>query len=463
MERRINVETLDVTKSAKRIIKYGLVGLVALSTAIGGAAYNYQHRNDTIQLNNAKVNGTMVSVRVLTNGKIKELTKSDGDEVKAGEVIAKIEASVTEEQIEQLEKVLDLAKQNYAKLEVGQMVKVAVQKPKVKTVQVPTPSSQRPQRSTVRSNRNAPATVEALEERKNRMELLYEMGAISRKQLEEARREYAAAKAAGTSSTTTPSTNLVPQFSTTTEIEYETEYVDQLQPTPPEVLKAAQLAIKQAELSLNVAKQEAQQTEIVAPVNGTIFYGVEVDEEVKAGDVISRIGDNNELWVESEVTEDQFNKIPLGKLVSYVINGNKVTGTVIDKIAPSDEEENKEPEEKPLENFEPTPESAPADTPNTPQENTQTSMLLNKYNGVGGPEPENNSETPAENNSAQPATENQSEEKAADSAQSTEQPSAESEEPEKKDKYIIKFSLPVDRNFECKPNMAVTVMIRDIR
>ena len=102
------METLDITKSAKRIIKYGLVGLVALSTAIGGAAYNYQHRNDTIQLNNAKINGTMVSVRVLTNGKIKELTKSDGDEVKAGEVIAKIEASVTEEQIQQLENAVEL-------------------------------------------------------------------------------------------------------------------------------------------------------------------------------------------------------------------------------------------------------------------------------------------------------------------------------------------------------------------
>ena len=66
------LKTLDITKNAKRLIKYGLIGLIALSTAVGGAAFNYQHRNDSISLNNAKVNGTMISVRVLTDGKIKE-------------------------------------------------------------------------------------------------------------------------------------------------------------------------------------------------------------------------------------------------------------------------------------------------------------------------------------------------------------------------------------------------------
>ena len=89
----------------------------------------------------------MVSMRVLTNGKVKELTKADGDEVKAGDVIAKIEVSVTEEQIEQLEKAVDLAKSNYAQLQVGQMVKVPVRKPKIKTVQVPRPSTQPAQSS----------------------------------------------------------------------------------------------------------------------------------------------------------------------------------------------------------------------------------------------------------------------------------------------------------------------------
>ena len=76
----------DITKTVKRFIKYGLICVIAVSTAIGGAAFNYQNRNHIIKIDNAKVAGTMVSVRVLTNGKVKELIKADGDEVKAGDI-----------------------------------------------------------------------------------------------------------------------------------------------------------------------------------------------------------------------------------------------------------------------------------------------------------------------------------------------------------------------------------------
>ena len=50
--------------------------------------------------------------------------------------------------------------------------------------------------------------------------------------------------------------------------------------------------------------------------------------------------------------------------------------------------------------------------------------------------------------------------------QSDNQPSTENiqeidnQNPELKDKFIIKFSLPTERNFECKPNMNVSVSIK---
>lgn len=319
----------DITKSAKRIIKYGLILLTIISVAIGGAAFKYNHRNDTLTIRDARVAGTMVSTRVLTNGKVKELLKSDGDEVKAGDVIAKIEVSVTEEQIEQLENAVELAKTNYAQLQVGQMVKVPIRKPKIKTPQ-PVQITQ-PQQSQSKPSKS----LEALEERKNRMELLFEMGAISRREMEAAQKEYELAKAAQSASEPIQQAQQVAQ----PEIEYEIEYVEQLQPTPPEVLNGAQLAIKQAELSLNVARQESQQTDVVAPVDGTIYYSVAVDDEVNAGDVVARVGDNHEQWLEAEVDESQFEKITLGKLVNYTIEGQHFTGTVIEKIEPVVEEE----------------------------------------------------------------------------------------------------------------------------
>ncbi len=430
------METIDITNKTKRIIKYGLVGLIALSTAVGCAAFNYKHSEDSISINNARVAGTMVSVRVLTNGKVKSLTKSDGDEVKAGDVIAKIEVSVTEEQIQQLENAVDLAKKNYAQLQVGQMVKVPVRKPKIKTVQTPAPTVQYRSSS---GSKKSPANLAALEERKNRMELLYEMGAVSRKEMEAAVKEYELAKAAANSASEEPVVEVPQSPQVTQEIEYDIEYVDQLQPTPPEILRGAELAIKQAELSLNVARQEAQQTEIIAPVDGTIYYSVEVDEEINAGDVAARVGDSNELWLEAELTESQFNKISLGKLVSYVIDGNNLTGTVIEKIEPVAEEEiNAEELTSPaISNNE----TALAVIP--PETQTDSTAPNEQPNGLNNSEIEQNQES-----------------KTNEAATESNNSSDTGGNPNLKDKYIVKFSLPSVRYFECKPNMNVAVKVK---
>ena len=424
--------TIDITDKVKILIKYGFVILIALSVLIGGATFSYSHPADTVKINNARISGTMVSMRVLTKGKIKELTKADGDEVKAGDVIAKIEVSVTEDQIQELEKAVETAKANYAQLQIGQMVKVPVRKPKVKPVQAPPAQTSTSKKST--------KSLAALEERKNRLELLYEMGAVSRKEMEAAAKEYELAKAAAETSATAPaapSTN-------PNEIEYEIEYIEQLQPTPPEVLNGAQLAIKQAELSLNVAKQEAQQTDVVSPINGTIYYSVEVDEEVNAGDVVARVGDSNELWLEAEVTESQFDKISLGKLVSYTIDGNNLTGTVTEKIAPS-------PKEEPVtENVEPTKTAETVDSANS----AETVETVKTPETAGNVETTETSETdkPA---AADPSTPNDTPTVTMDPEQFKKD-----ENPALKDKYIIKFSLPAERDFDCKPNAVVPVTVK---
>ena len=143
-------------------------------------------------------------------------------------------------------------------------------------------------------------------------------------------------------------------------------------------MAGAAQAIKQAEISLNAAKQEARETDVIAPVSGTIYYGVEVEQTLSAGDSVSRIGDSRELWIEAEVTEEVFNKIPLGKLASYMIDGKEIFGTVTEKIKPNvnaTPEENQEPVELPEI---PATENAPAaligDNPpaeNKPTENPQ--------------------------------------------------------------------------------------------
>ena len=408
------MQKINLTSMAEKFIKFGLVGLILFSTVTGYAAFKYYHSANTIQISDAKISGTMVAVRAFTNGKVKELLFKDGDEVKAGDVIAKIEVSVTEEDLKQLENTVELAKTNYEELKRGQWVKIQVRRQK--PVAVPKTGS---------------ASLSSLEERANRMQELFEMGAVSATERDSAKKDLDNARAGipvpqKRNFAQTPQNDFVktplnanvlnasPEKKSVAvnipQMEEVVEYIEQFQPTPPEVLEGAERAIKQAELSLNVARETAQQTEILAPVDGVIYYSAEVDKELNAGDAVAKIGDNAELWIEAEVDENIFEKISLGKLVEYVVNGQNLTGTVTEKIAPGDVEKNQSEETPALENL--------------PDKNLETQ--------------------PAENPTAEnpPTEENKTEELV-------------------NDKYILKISLPYAKNFECKPNDTATIKIKN--
>ncbi len=438
----------DITDKIKNIIRFGLATIILAAAVIGYGEYKYLNKDETIVIDDAKVAGTMVSVRVLANGKVKELLFEDGAEVKAGDVIARLEVAITEEEIQQLEETVQVARDNYATLSEGQWVKVPVQRERVTYPPAPPPTV---------SYSGSSGNLAKLEERANRMAELFDMGAVSAVQRDAARRAYESALAESQSATYEYSAAPAPI------IEYYTEYVDEFIATPQEVLDGAAQAIKQAELSLNVARQEARETDVIAPVSGAIYYGVEVEQELVAGDSVSRIGDSRELWIEAEVTEELFDKIPLGKLVSYSIDGKEIFGTVIEKIKPTPApvEEVQEPVELPEI---PTSENAPASLiGEQPEEirneelgisNEEDSATAEKIRTIINSVKENpqvvEAETEILNSPAQ------SEEKIRAIINSFK------ENPQAKpnDKFIIKISLPAERDFECRPNTKVTIKIK---
>lgn len=386
------METENITGKFKRWIFFGLMIPLACAAAIGYGAFKHYHSPEIIQIENAKVTGTLVSARTLVDGKISELLFEDGEEVKAGEVIARLEVEVNEEVIAQLEDTVALAKSNYEDLKLGQVVKVPVKRVRV----IPAAPS-----VTYVPGSGDSSALASLEERANRMSELYEMGAVSKVQRDSAIAAYENAKAASASS---------PVY-TQNEPTYveEIDYVDQWQPTPAAVLANAENAIKQAELSLNVALQEAQETEVTAPVSGAIYYSAESEKEIIAGNSIAKIGDSNELWLAAEVSEDIFNKIPLGKPVDYVLGRLNLSGTVIEKIVP-----NVPPDVTEIENL---PEWIP---PTEENPHPEFELLENEQNST-----ENLGNDAGYN-----------------------------------DKYILKFSLPTERDFDFKPNTTTTVKIK---
>ena len=479
------METIDISGKIKLLIKFGLILLLATAGAIGYGVFEHYHAFRELRIENAKVTGTMVSVRTLVNGKVSEFLFEDGDEVKAGDVIARLEISITEETIQQLENTVELARQNYEDLKQGQWVKVPVKR--LRAVQTPVTTS------TVCEGSSGSANLAALEERANRMKELFEMGAVSAVQRDAAIAAYENARNSSSSSS----------YYTENGISYETtyveeiEYVDEFQTTPPAVLIGAENAVKQAELSLNVALQEAQETEIIAPVDGTIYYSTELEKDLKAGEVIAKVGDSSELWLVAEVSEEIFNKVPLGKLVSYTIDGNNLNGIVIEKIAPDPVEEVPTEENLDAENNSATENStteSPAATENsnaennsttenavtdnpTPTENSATAENSTAYNffswittAYAEPANDESAETTAEPSTAESSatTENSTTENS-----TTENSAAENTPPQvsenqtdtppdelRNDKFLLRVSLPEERNFECKPNSTTTLKIR---
>ena len=299
---------VDITEKVQRVLKFGPIAILVLAVLCAGGVWMYQHHQKALTVYDANVASTMVSVKAKANGTITELVVQYGDHVAAGDVIAHVKADVTDEQIAQLEQNAELAKQNLAQVQKGQTITVPAS--------APAPSYQ--------SSGNSQAVANA-RARLNRMNELYEMGAVSAVQRDQAAADLAAAEA---SSAPAPSYSAAPARTIT-------------QAPHPEAVKQAELAVKQAEAALEHAKQDAQTTDIVAPVDGTVYFDGDATEgaTVKAGQALASIGDDADIWVEAKLSPAQKDSIRLGQFVSYTISGKKYEGTVTDIKDPKEQEE----------------------------------------------------------------------------------------------------------------------------
>ena len=295
---------VDVTEKAKNFIRFGLIGLIVLAALAGGGLYLYQHSNRGFVVSDAMVVGSESVITAKGDGKITEVLVQDGDYVEEGTVIARVESKITPEDIAQLEQNVQLAQQSYAQLQKG--TTTVAQAPAAPVV-----DSGAQQRAA-----NAYARMQ-------RMNELFSMGAISAAKRDEAAAAYAAAQAAANAA---PAVAAAPQ---TTVI-----------PTSPEVLKQAELQVKQAEIALANAKNDQQATEIVATASGVISLadGVAADSELKNEQEVARIQASNDAWLEAKLTENQAAKVRLGQFVNYEIDGHKLQGTVKDIAAPENDE-----------------------------------------------------------------------------------------------------------------------------
>ncbi len=292
-------------------MKYGLVGLILIAVLCAGGIYYYQHQHKYFNVYDAQVTSSLVAAKVHGNAVITEKVVEDGEHVEAGDVIAHVKSTVTDEQIANLEQTVALSQRNLDEVKKGQTVTVAVPSP------APAPAASAPRSS------GSSQSVASAESRMNRMNELFEMGAISAVQRDAAVSAYHAAVAAASSSApaaSAPSSSPAVRYQTTT------------QPPDPKAVQNAELQLKQAQTALDNAKQDAAETDIVAPVAGTVYYAQGIDEgsTVKAGEKVASVGNADDIWIEAKVSPDKAAKIRLGQFVSYEIEGHQLQGSVQD-------------------------------------------------------------------------------------------------------------------------------------
>lgn len=302
---------VDITKKVQYLMKYGLVGLILIAVLCAGGIYYYQHQHKYFNVYDAQVTSSLVAAKVHGNATITEKVVEDGEHVEAGDVIAHVQSTVTDEQIANLEQTVALSQRNLDEIKKGQTVTVAVPSP------APAPAASAPRSS------GSSQSVASAESRMNRMNELFEMGAISAVQRDAAVSAYHAAVAAASSSApaaSAPSSSPAVRYQTTT------------QPPDPKAVQNAELQLKQAQAALDNAKQDAAETDIVAPVAGTVYYAQGIDEgsTVKAGETVASVGNADDIWIEAKVSPDKAAKIRLGQFVSYEVEGHQLQGSVQD-------------------------------------------------------------------------------------------------------------------------------------
>ncbi|WP_425059303.1 Colistin resistance protein EmrA [Sporomusa carbonis] len=283
------VDTKANGKPKKLII--GLLIAFLSAGAVGGGWWWYENTR-YVSTDDARVGGTIVSVSPKIAGRITELLVKEGDRVKAGQIVAKIDPRDILAQKAQAEAALAAAKAHYEELTAGS----------------------RPQEiEQARSQaQQARANLDNAQKNYERVQKLYQEGAVSASQLDNADTAYQVAREA--LSAAMEKANLVEAGSR------------------EESIRAAAAQVKQAEAALEAANVMLDNTTVVSPVDGTVAVkSANAGEVVSAGQSIVTIADLNDVWVSARVEETKIGKIKVGQEVEYTVDGygdHKFTGTV---------------------------------------------------------------------------------------------------------------------------------------
>ena len=257
-----------------------LVAFVVIGILMGGGYWYYTTKY--VSTDDSRISGTIVTVSSKVTGKVAQLMVAEGDTVKAGQVLARIDPQDILAQKAQAEAVLAATKANYEQLINGSRPQ-EIQQARAAADQ-------------------AKANLDNASVNYERMSKLYRDGAISAAQRDNAQTSYQVAKEAFTAAS---------------------QALDlAITGAREETIRAAAAQVKQAEAALSVLNLTYGDTTIVSPVDGVVaLKSANAGEVVVLGQPLFNIVNSNDLWVNARIEETYIGKLKIGQLVEYTIDG----------------------------------------------------------------------------------------------------------------------------------------------
>lgn len=278
----------------QKLIMVLLFFFLAIGAAGGG--YWWYLSTKYVSTDDARISGTIVSVSAKIPGRIIEVLVKEGEQVKSGQVVARIDArEVVAQKAQALATVL-ATKAKYEELvagsrpqEIGQ-ARAGVDQARAGVEQ-------------------ARANLDNATKNYNRMQELYSEGAISSSQMDNAQNAYTVAKEALRASQ--EGANAA------------SEKLDlSIAGSREEAIRAEAALVKQAEANLEAVSVLGDYTSIISPVAGTVaLKSVNPGEVVAAGQPLFSIVDPSDVWVSARIEETKLAKIKVGEKVEYTIDG----------------------------------------------------------------------------------------------------------------------------------------------
>lgn len=268
----------NLLQSKKKLI--AIIGLVSI-LIIGGGLWWWIHYSGTVSTDDARVKGTMVTVSARVSARVAELFVDEGDQVQAGQVIAKLDTKELEAQVAQAKANLAAAQAKLAGIQAGNRPQQIAQAT-----------------ATVDS---AGANLDNAQKVYERTKTLYFQGAVAAQQLDSALAALNVAQAQYEAAS--QSASLVAEGSR------------------PEDIQAAAAQVAQAEAVLKNAELQLDNATIVAPLAGVIaMRSVNAGESVAVGQPLFDVVNNKDIWVAANIDETYIGKVHAGQAVSFTID-----------------------------------------------------------------------------------------------------------------------------------------------